>query len=180
MSGFAAAGMSTSATAGSNKVRGDQGFEPDQLGGQELHRTKRPLPETAGSPTKRSGHGDGLVDIGTLRALMAEQSAMLLESQQRHLHQMLEKRDVEFQERFGAVDARMDRQDGQIADIRRMVTSPRVAVPGRTVGPLKCPWAGSIGTGTHWCGEAGLEKAGDSWFCKIWPNSSTSSMCGIF
>ena len=119
MLGCAIAGMSASATAGSNKVRGDEGFEPDQLGGQELHRTKRPLPETAGSPTKRSGHGDGLVDIGTLRALMAEQSARLLESQQRHLHQMLEKRDVEFQERFGAVDARMDRQDGQI--VRRMV-----------------------------------------------------------
>ena len=46
---------------------------------------------------------------------------MLLESQQCHLQQVLEGRDVEFKKRFTRMDERMDKHEEQVTEIRKLV-----------------------------------------------------------
>ena len=81
---------------------------------------KRSLASGMESPAKRTGT-EGQVDMGILRQLLADQAAMILESQRQHLDQVLAKRDEEVNGRFGQVEERLDSQGQAIAELKSMV-----------------------------------------------------------
>ena len=88
----------------------------DDAGGGQ----KRSLAAGTHSPPKRAG-GEGLVDMGALRQLLADQASMIMEAQRQHLDQTLGKRDAEVEARFSRVEDRMAAQEGSIDELRTML-----------------------------------------------------------
>ena len=89
----------------------------DSSGGQ-----KRSLQAGTSSPPKRPGM-EGVVDMSVLRQLLADQAAMIMESQRQHLDQVLGGRDAEVDARFARVEDRMTAQEGTMQQVKVMVES---------------------------------------------------------
>ena len=91
---------------------------------------KRTLTAGVSSPPKRTGM-EGAVDMQVLRQLLADQAAMILDSQRQHLDQVLAQRDATVDDRFSRVETRMSAQEVAIQEVRVMVETMGKAAGSR-------------------------------------------------